>query len=486
MINTMPERISLMSSFLRDKEPLMYLFLLNANYKKVDKEGFTAGVSLKNGITFYYGDSLLEMPVEQFYFVLVHEAQHIFKQHLHSYSELFSNEDRAEDALLMNIATDAIINNEILGFDFDYFKELSLEKVFIPNAIYVDLLFKQKLNISGIKEEDGLTSLRYYNWLKENNIGAKIFKKGGKVYLRVFNKDRGEKDPNAKKYEIFEDFGENPYGSDSDEGGEEKGNEGDRGGNSFEETKNMLDRLIKQAVKMEEKLAGNSVGSMTKKITEKKEARVNWKTELRKRINYYVSKSVSVPKKKKSYLTYLMNPKSGKDLIFPHYLRQRDNLEANVIVAVDTSGSCFLSEAEMETFFTEIDSIANEMYKSKRGSIHLLQWDFAVQGDVVKYNVGDFKDLKLLGGGGTNPHSIFDYLSEHSTEYDSGKIDIKAGSLDVVAENKKQLPLVVILTDGEFFYNFEQSGIYEGCNNILFFTRSARKIPKHLDHIIYK
>ena len=250
----------------------------------------------------------------------------------------------------------------------------------------------------------------------------------------------------------------------------------------------MLSRLVKQAEKMEDELssAGKEIGNMSRRVSPKKESIVDWKKELRKRIRYFVSKNVSLPSKKKSYLTYLMNPKSGKDLIFPHYLKQRSKIETNIIVALDTSGSCFLSASEMETFFTEIDSIANSLKKSKQGKIHLIQWDYQVQGDITEYLPNDYKNIELRGGGGTDPNSIFEFLNLNSTVDDSGAISIKNGSLDIVAQNPKQLPLVIILTDGDFFRQFKKDGIYEESNNVMFFTRHTRYIPEHLTSIIYK
>lgn len=475
----MPEKISLMASFLRDKEPLMYLFLLNATYKKIEDNSFTAGVSLKNGITFYYSDALLQRPVEEFYFILVHEAQHIFKQHLHIYSDIFSDKGEKQDALLMNIATDAIINWEISKNDFEYFKELSLKEVKVPDAIEVEYEFLSMLNRNNIAEEDGLTSLRYYNWLKENGLQAEVFEKEGEALVGIFHEGMEGTGSYKSIYKIFED-----YNKSKDEGEEDSENE-DSGKNE-EETKNMISRLMKQAVKMEEKLAGKETGSMASKFTTIKKSEINWKRELRKRIKYFISKNVSTPKKRKSYLTYLLNPKSGKDLIFPHYLKQRDKTEANIIIAMDTSGSCFFNESEMSDFFAEIDSIASMLDKSKRGKIHLIQWDYRVKNEPTVYSPGDYKTLEVKGGGGTDPNSVLDYLLEKSEIKDNGNIKIKAGSIDIFAESYKKLPLIIFITDGYFFRNFRQEGLYEKNNNLLFFTRSEDYIPQHLDRITYK
>jgi predicted metal-dependent peptidase len=462
-----PERITKLIAFLRDKEPLMYLFLLNANYKQVEAENFFAGVSFKNGITIFYHDRILEMPIEKLYFILTHEAQHIFKQHLHTFKNKMEDDN---ERLLINIATDAMINEEIKEFDFSYFKELTLDKVYLPDAVYVLEDYKWFLHDKNISKEDGYSSIRYYHWLKENKVQAE--QKGDKVSL-------SQEDSN---YSITYTM----YDGESVET-EEDGNSGEEGDGqqSEQETKNMIERMVRQAEKMESELPGKDAGSMSKKIRSLKKSEINWKKELRKKINFYVSKNSAKHSKKKSFLTYLMNPKSRNDMIFPHFLRQRNNLETAIILAIDTSGSCFFSKEETENFFREIDAIAKELRQTKTGNVYLMQWDWAVHGDIKLYNQGDWANTPLIGGGGTNPQSIFDFILEKCYNKEKSGIHLKNGDLDLYVENEKSLPLVVVLTDG-FFYPFKRTGIYEKCRNVLFFTRTNQSIADDTDYIIYK
>jgi predicted metal-dependent peptidase len=481
-----PERISKLASFLRDKEPLMYLFLLNANYKKINGiVGFTSAVSFRNGITLYYSDYLLQMPIEEMYFVLTHEAQHIFKQHLHVFKKQFRNKEDKNDALLANIATDAIINEEIKKFNFKYFEELSTKPVFWNDCVLINQEYKNFLFMNGVSEEDGFTSIRYYNWLKENGYEAESVMSEVESQIIISN---GKDSITYKMFESYE-FDESDSSGAGENDSQEKGDASkdgeDNDKQSEQETKNMIQRLVKQAKNMEEKLIGKVAGSMARDISIEKKSTINWKKELRKKIRYYVSKNCSKPNKKKSFLTYLMNPKSGKDLIFPHFLKQRDKLETAIIIAVDTSGSCFLSETEMETFFIEVDAIAKDLEKSKMGKVHLMQWEYYVQGDIEEYVSGSFKDLKLKGGGGTRPQSIFDFMDKNAKVNDNGTIFINNGSLNVYAENFKSLPLIIILTDGEF-YPFARTGIYKDSKNVLFFTRTNGNIKDDTDFILYK
>lgn len=461
-----PERITKLIAFLRDKEPLMYLFLLNAKYERVEIDDFYAGVAFKNGITIFYHDRLLEMPIEKLYFILTHEAQHIFKQHLHTFSSKLEDEN---ERLLVNIATDAMINEEIREFDFSYFKELTINKVLIQDAVYVLEDYKWFLHDKNISKEDGYSSIRYYHWLKENKMNAE--KNGDKVSLT----QEGSK--YSKTYTMYDNA--------ADEIEDEEASENSSGQQSDQETKNMVERMVRQAEKMERELPGKESGSMARKIRSLKKPTVNWKRELRKKINYYVSKNSAKHSKKKSFLTYLMNPKSRDDMIFPHTLKQRNNLETAIIVAIDTSGSCFFSKEEVENFFAEIDAIAKELKQTKTGNVYLMQWDYKVQDDIKLYNQGDWSKTPLLGGGGTEPRVIFDFISEKCYNKEKGMVHLKNGDLDLFVENEKSLPLVIVLTDG-FFYPFKRTGIYKNCRNVLFFTRTNQSIEDDTDYIIYK
>lgn len=304
------------------------------------------------------------------------------------------------------------------------------------------------------------------------------------------------KGSSEKEYSNTDDFdGEEGYGEGKPEKGEgeEKDQDGDGDGDGDQdvfmtptEVKNMLDRMLDQASKMEEQLAGKGAGSMSKKTRTIKKSAINWKSELRKRINYYLSKNGSRPTKKKSYLTYLSNPKSIGNMIFKGNMRQRHNLETAVILALDTSGSCFYNEQEVENFFTEIDTIAKELEQNKKGGVYVMQWDWEVQGDIVKYNKGDYKNFEMKGGGGTYPQSIFNFLSSDKCLTQKGNNFVfKNGDLEIEVEGVKKLPLVVVLTDG-YFGSFSRTGIYETCRNVLFFTKETRSIVDGTDCIVYK
>lgn len=496
-----PERISKMISFLRNREPLLYLFLLNANYEEVNEPNFYMAVGIKNGITLYYSQQALELPVHAFFFVLVHEAKHIFYQHLHVFEKLLTPTDNKDKHLLANIATDAIINEDITNYNFEYFKEITKEKVYFDQCIRVEPKYYDFLSSKNIAREDGLSSLQYYQWLKENGYSAKygqnqtvvilIDKKGNEKESKSFDGSPAPKQQGQKQEGEGEGEGEG-NGEANFQGGDKGSSQSNQQGENGEvpqHIKDMLERMVRQAEKMEEseKKCGRGNGSMATDLRLKmRKPRVNWRTELRKRMNFYISKNGVKPEKKKSFLTYMMNPKSNDKMIFPHTIKQRSRLQTAIILAIDTSGSCFCSEEELENFFTEIESISKELEKSKKGRVYTMMWDCSVHGSIKEYKVGDYKTFKMKGGGGTEPKCIFDFIDNKCFKQDDNNSTIKLqnGDLSIELQSLKALPLVVVLTDG-YFYNFKRTGIYKDSKNVLFFTRIAENIKDDTDYILY-
>jgi len=91
-------------------------------------------------------------------------------------------------------------------------------------------------------------------------------------------------------------------------------------------------------------------------------------------------------------------------------------------IAIDVSGSCY-SQDIISRFFYVIDKI------SKKFEINLIEFDTEIKNS-FNYKKGNWKNIKLSGGGGTIVQPIFDLLKN----------------------NKNPL---VILTDGEFDYNLK-------------------------------
>lgn len=67
---------------------------------------------------------------------------------------------------MANIATDAVINQEIIQYDFSYITDKLNSKVYMENLIMPEQDYYRHLRYSGLSSDEGLTSIRYYKWLK--------------------------------------------------------------------------------------------------------------------------------------------------------------------------------------------------------------------------------------------------------------------------------------------------------------------------------
>lgn len=251
-------------------------------------------------------------------------------------------------------------------------------------------------------------------------------------------------------------------------------------------------KVISQAKEIESrlpnKMAGNGTNGLTSIISKLLDSKVNWKRELNKHLNLYYSNNCSLKGTKKSIINYPWNPKSRYGILCKHHIETNIKKQAYIIIAVDTSGSCFFDKYEVESFFTEIEAISKEFNFSKRGEVITIQWDTQIVEGLKRYEKNDWKKYKLRGGGGTRPECVFRYLTDIYKKQNGWYI-INENGVKFVIEDKKKLPLLIFLTDG-YFYNKlgERSlGIYKNnMKNILFFTRKTDMIYPKENYILYE
>jgi len=544
--NKRPEIISKLSFYLMDKEPLLYLFIINSDFikdewgllKQGDKEGF-AGVSYKNSrVKFVYTDSFLALPLKELYFILIHEAQHVFKHHTKGLH------DNLKNKLLVNIAEDAIINDEILEMKF-----LGIQPempsgegggITIPNDF--------KVKYSNLKK-DAYTTPRLYGWYEEQNKDLSkrefLLKNGyckteegeyGKVlwddganglYTEIFtSKDEIFKDVkngtgNRKEGRSIqpEDLtpvvvmsSQTPHSAGNEEGIEvEALGYFDNNINEAEEIQDekeedlipqniFVENIVKQAENMIEsnpalkaarKTAGIDAGnSLIGAVKELLKSQVSWKKEFKQGLNIFLSDRGSTIGFKKSYITHLMNPRSRYGMLGKHKLRTVNKEQNYIIIAIDTSGSCFYDDHDKKRFFTEIDEIAKEMEFSNAGKVYTLMWDWMVRDeDLIEYKAGDWKNYNLSGGGGTNPNAVFRHLNRRSKEVGNGLIMKLNDKENIIIKDKKRLPYLLVLTDGYFYHSLREDDLLLYKNDkdsLMFLTRSQVSIPKGIKSIIYK
>jgi len=537
-----PEQISKLAIYLQDKEPLIYLFILNADFiydgdgKYLPKEVALAGVTYKNRrVMFYYGDAFLKLSPKELFFVVLHEAFHIFKKHVDRHIDLYQ-----EHRVLANVSEDSIINEEILKLvntgSFDSSMKPCMPEKFlnlIPNE------FKKEYESFG---EHAYTTRRLFDWFKRRNDVKKsdLLQRGSYVKCKDGNYGKVSKNNGNGTYEVgtmsmdkmLKDVTDNMTGTQKDSEFEENFNskekyredeltpivfgdyfqscQGEDGievevinketidahleeenGGTEKEKELFAKKLFEQAKELEKviqnKTAGNRQGGLMKSIEEIMNSKTNWKKILHRHINVFLSNDSNLKHKEKSFITYPWNPKSRYGILCKHFIEKSDNKQSYFIVATDTSGSVFFDSYETAVFFGEIEAISKWLDFSKKGRILTIQWDTEVAEQLSRYESKDWKKFEKKGGGGTNPKCIFEYMNN---------VFQKVGNRYMVNENGikftafDRLPFLIILTDGYFFepLTIDDLGIYSNhISDVLFFTRISDSIKiKGAQQIIYE
>jgi len=544
-----PEKITKLAFYLMDKEPLFYLFIINTDFIKVDKLQYSeyCGVAYKDGrVIMYYTQKFIDLPIRKIYFIIIHEAYHIFKRHLIIHKEL-----EKINQMLLNITEDCIINTEITTSTFNGIKP----DVSGLDIYYVPYNYTKKYYKLG---KDAYVTPRLFNWfLKEANED----KDQNKInVIKTIN--RYVKDPDTGKYGIITNYSYSDevevaeYDSDVIKSAEDLFNQEkiDRASIKYEkadinklipiynnssdfsyrqafdkifekhgfsddhstlskneqqkeETENDIisqklfaEKLIKQAKEMKvnltssNKTAGAESGhSIFSKFEKLLEPEIEWRKVLNKYINRYKSDTSSLDfKKKKSIITYLMNAKSRYGFIFPHYIKEKDKMQRYVFIAIDTSGSCFYDSYDMKRFFTEIDALSEELSFNNSGKIFLLQWDYYITSELMEYQKGDWKNIKIYGGGGTSPKCVFDYIKTTFKPVGRSLIGYAKTKENkyypIIIPSVKEMPLMIVVTDGMFYSHLkkEDIGYYKDSKNLIFLTREKRYLFEGSKVIEYK
>ena len=545
MLGERPDRISRLAIYLSDKEPLIYLFIINSDFVE-DKENkiigdSLAGVFLKDRrVNFIYNkEKLNALSKEELYFLIIHEAFHIFKKHLTRHKALFE-----KNHVVANISEDAVINHEITEAKYYY----KLKPKQITGTIEVPLYFLSEFRRLG---ENAIVTERLFHWfLRKNKLskhdtlskGSFVKKKDDGGYGKII-KDKMNRIYEIEEYseqEMLEEFENNKikdhYSTQKERQKKKKlkttiqeidnlipvifnnrdgssigavdvdfeienrlsfdkhfEEENKDGENSIEE-KIFTNKLFEQAKKMEEnnlrqssKTAGVGAGNLLSKLEELLKPRVNWRRELNKKINVFVSNNSYIKDVKRSVINYPWDAKSQYGILGKWNITLTRNLQTYIIFAIDTSGSCFYDKFEMETFFTEVDAASKELEFNKKGHVLSLQWDWELQSSLNVYRNGDWRKYKISGGGGTNPRSVFSYLTKTFRPKNNHFV-VKENDVKFIIPSKKKLPLLFILTDGYFYSKLTENdlGVYEeNKKNVVFFTRTKDYLFEKANVILY-
>jgi predicted metal-dependent peptidase len=327
----------------------------------------TMGVSIRecNIYCYYCAPWVNTLTVEETMGVLEHEALHVLDLHM---SRMASREPTA-----WNIACDMAINWLIK-------LKLPKEGTFAP------------------KKLEGKAAEYIYDALQQQGQGG-----GGEE-----EEEEKKKGPQGQEgtggTPGGDEEGEGPGGDGEDEGG--SGGEGEGYGemDNHDVWKNsdhagLAEVVVKQMVR--EALArnkGTCPGEYQTLIDKILKTKCNWRALLR----YYVTSRVRA-NRKISYKHRNRRRMTVSKYIFPGHVRKEG---LDVIVVCDTSGS-MMNEKDMEQFFGELEGIIRQTSAKTR----LIQIDAAVHSD-LEYKKGDWRKVKLVGGGGTDFRPVFKHIEE--------------------------------------------------------------------------
>jgi predicted metal-dependent peptidase len=189
---------------------------------------------------------------------------------------------------------------------------------------------------------------------------------------------------------------------------------------------------------------GQQEGHFMEKLSGIYEPRVDWKKELKKKINSFKSKSASAfdralntfaqkykegegTMKSRSYFTWVMNPRAHSKtkagtVMAKGPWKKAPVVEVVLIIALDTSGS--MGGETFSKVFGEMDKIAKQFERGisagstkMQGQVYLMAWDTQVQ-KVEKYKTGEWKkyisgEKGIAGRGGTDIGPVYKYLNDH-------------------------------------------------------------------------
>ena len=306
-----------------------------------------------DGRRFYYNSEFVNsLPLKQLEFLVGHEVLHAVYDHMGRRGN--------RDPKLWNIADDYCVN-------WDLVEQRVGDK--IPVALY-DSKYK------------GMSAEEVYDDLYENADKINI--------------------DELMKRLLDEHLDGDPTDGDGDgEGGDKPGN--GRPKLSEAEKKEIRDE-IKEAVLAAAQAsgAGNLPGGVKRMIKDLTEPVMNWRELLQQQIQSTV----------KSDFTWARPSRRSwhMDAVMPG---MRPGEQIDVVIGIDTSGS--ITDTDLKVFLSEIKGImeAYDEYK-----ITVMGWDTEVN-NVATFtsdNLDDISSFEPGGGGGTDPHCVWNYLQDNDIE----------------------------------------------------------------------
>jgi predicted metal-dependent peptidase len=174
-----------------------------------------------------------------------------------------------------------------------------------------------------------------------------------------------------------------------------------------EELAKQVDQAIRQGMIAAQKMHGKGGGRMSRELTDILEPKVDWRTQLQEFVNTTCGGRdySSWRKPNRRFLS--------SDVIMPSLVGERVK---NIIVGCDTSGS--ITNEDHARNLSETDAILSVVTPDK---LHIIYWDHEMAGHEVYDDAtrGSFRtSTKPVGGGGTNPVAMEQYLKDEDIKAD--------------------------------------------------------------------
>jgi predicted metal-dependent peptidase len=314
------------------------------------------GTAATDGRRFYYNSEFVNnMPLKQLEFLVGHEVLHAVYDHMGRRGN--------RDPKLWNIADDYCVN-------WDLVEQRIGDK--IPVALY-DSKYK---NMSAEEVYDDLYA----------------------------NADKIDINKLLKQL-LDEHLDDSEFGDQDGEGdGNERTHSGGRRPQLSEAEKKEIRDEMKDAVLAAAQAsgAGNLPGGVKRMIKDLVEPVMNWRELLQQQIESTV----------KSDFTWARPSRRSwhMDAIMPG---MKPGEQIDIVIGIDTSGS--ITENDLKIFLSEIKGImeAYDEYK-----IHVMGWDTQVHNTEIftSDNLESIESFEPGGGGGTDPHCVWEWLQENQIE----------------------------------------------------------------------
>jgi predicted metal-dependent peptidase len=148
--------------------------------------------------------------------------------------------------------------------------------------------------------------------------------------------------------------------------------------------------------------AGNLPGNVKRMIKDLTEPMIGWKELLEQQVQSTIKNDYTFarPSRKGYHL----------DAILP---AQKPGETIDIMIGIDTSGS--IGAEDLKIFFSEIKGIMDSYTEYK---IKIVGWDTEIGGvgEFTSDNMEDITNFDPMGGGGTDPHCVWEYMRENDIE----------------------------------------------------------------------